>query len=450
MRKIFYFILLASFPAHSKVYINIGAPERVKKSLIALSPFLARDSLSQQVLGQKMEERLKKNLKFSGYFHLLSPKAFIENPATRAPVPYPKKLNGFRWKNWKLAGADFLLFAHYSVTQNQAGLEVFVYNINLQKTLLKKKYKGAVGQTNQIVDKLSNDIVKSLSGKKGIFETKILSVRSLGGSKKELFIMDWNGQNKKRLTYHRSIVLSPFWSNKGDKAVYSAFVYNKKFKKRAPALFLYDLKAGKIKLLSAKYDMILGFDFFPSGKNILVSTSSGKGLLDIFKFNLSSLKMTSLTQGRGGAIHVEARIHPRTKRIAFSSDQRGKTMIYTMDRKGKNLKQITFVGHYNSNPDWHPEKNKLVFSGLSKGRMDLFQVSSDGTSLKRLTSLKKRSGRWANCEAPSFSPDGRFIVFSSDVSGTYQLYVLNTEDLSIERITFDRYNYKSPRWSPYL
>ena len=106
--------------------------------------------------------------------------------------------------------------------------------------------------------------------------------------------------------------------------------------------------------------------------------------------------------------------------------------------------------NHNSNPDWHPIKKELVFSGLSKGRMDLFRISSHGTGLKRLTSLRKSNGKWANCESPSYSPDGSFLTFSSDVSGTYQLYIMNLDDLSIERITFDRYNYKSPKWSPYL
>ena len=455
MKKILSFIvcLFFCFSASSKIYVNIGAPEKIKKSLIALSPFTLLDQNPDQdklSIGKQMNGRLSKNLQFSSYFNVLSPKAFIEDPSTKSPFPYPKDPNGFRWQNWKLTGADFLFFASYSVVQNQLVVNISFHHINLQKSLFRKKYTGGISQASQIVDKLSNDIVRSLSGKKGIFETKILSVRSTSGTKKELFVMDWNGQNNKRRSYHRSIVLSPSWSNDGAQAAYSAFVYNKRLKKRVAALFLYTFKTNRLKILSARSGATLGSDFFPGGRQILATLGSGKGLLDIFKLNLSSLALTPVTRGPLGVINVEPSIHPRTRKIAFSSDRGGQTMIYVMSPGGKSIRPITSAGNHNASPDWHPEKNELVFSGLSKGRMDLFRISSNGTGLKRLTSLKKSNGRWANCESPSFSPDGRFIAFSSDVSGTYQIYVMNLDNLSIERVTFDRHNYKSPKWSPYL
>ena len=453
MKFLFYFVLLFSATSHARIYINIGAPEKIKKSIIALSDFrLKSDSPTEeeQSLGQKMSQRLNKNLKFSSYFNVLSSKAFIENPKLLEPTPYPKNSRGFRWQNWKLSGADFLFFADYSIKENSLSVEIYFYNVNSQKRIFKKTYKGQADQSLQIIDKISNDIIKNLSGRQGIFETKILAVRSMGVVRKELFVMNWNGENKRRITYHRSIVLSPSWSTKGTKAVYSAFVYNKKIKSRVAALFLYDFKTNKAKVLSARRGANLGSEFFPQDRELLATLGKGRGLLDIFKLNLRTLAVSPLTHGPRGIINVEPSIHSRTRRVAFSSDRNGKTMIYTISSSGKDLKQLTFAGHYNSNPDWHPYKNEIVFSGLSKGRMDLFQISAQGIGLKRLTSLRKTNGSWANCESPSFSPDGRFVVFSSDVSGTYQLYIMNLDDLSIERITFDRHNYKSPKWSPYL
>ncbi len=452
IKHIFIFLTLSSSLCFGKIYVNIGSP-KIKKSVIALSPFILRDVQPNRMklnLGKNINRHLNKNLNFSSYFKLLSPKAFIEHPSEVSSIPYPKDPNGFRWKNWKLNGTDFLFFGYYSIVKSQLILNVSLYNINLQNLVFRKKYSAEISNAKSVINTLSNDIVKSLSGTQGIFNTKIVSTRSTSGSKKELFVMNWDGSQQKRLSYHRSIVLSPSWSPNGNQIAYTAFVYNTKLKKRMTALFLLDLTTNKIKLLSNRNGANLGADFFPNGRELLITLGLGSGSMDIFKMNISSASIKALTRGPRGAINVEPSIHPKSKLIAFSSDKSGKTMIYTMTRYGTQIKRITFAGHYNSTPDWDPKGRRVVFSGQDKGRFDLFIVNSNGTGLKRLTSLKKFNGKWANCESPSFSPDGRFIVFSSDLSGTYQLYIMNVDDLSIERITFDRYNYKSPKWSPYL
>ena len=445
------FLLFIAFSAQSKVFINIESAH-VKKSTLALSPFVitSPSNSNEKKLASLMEDLLNKNLKFSSYFQILSSGAFIENPATLSPEPYPKSSQGFRWKNWKLIGTDFLLFNRLTFQNKELILEVSFYNINLEKKVFQKKYQASFKQVEKIIHRLSNDIVKALSGKKGIFETKILSVRNISKNQKELFTMDWNGKNLKRLTFHRSIVLSPLWAPDGKSVAYSTFVYNKKLKKRQNVIFLYDLKTQLIRLLSNRNGANLGAAFYPDGKSLLITLGVGKGIMDIFKFQVSKNQIEALTFGPSSAIHVEPSIHPRNKNIAFSSNQKGKVHIFTMNPRGKGQKQLTFAGHYNSSPSWAPFENKLAFSGKAGGRFDIFTIRGDGTNLKRITKLRRKNGTFANSESPSFSPDGRFVVFTSDLSGTYQLYVMNLDDRSIERITFDNYNYKAPKWSPYL
>ena len=444
--------LLLPFFSYGKIYVDIGSA-RVKHSVLALSSFVLRGTAannSEIQIGQEMYNQLSRNLTFSGYFKILSPQAFIEDPSKKSPIPYPKDPQGFRWKNWKLSGADFLLFAAYSIEGNILSLNISLYDVNLRKAYFRKNYSSPVAHKKILIDRFSNDIVKRLSGRNGIFLTKILSVRSTEGSKKELFVMDWNGKNKRRLTWHRSVVLSPLWSPKGDYIAYTAFVFNKRLKKRVAALFLFHLKTKIIQMLSGVQGANLGADFFPNGREMLVTLSRGLGFMNIFKFHIKRKKLTPLTNGPSRAINVEPTIHPKTKQIAFSSDRAGKTMLYIMNKKGGNIKQLTHVGNHNASPDWSPVKRKLVFSGQSQGRFDIFLIDESGANLRRLTTLRKKNGRWANFESPSFSPDGRFLVFTSDLTGSYQLYIMNLDDFSMERITFDSYNYKSPRWSPYL
>ena len=452
-----YFFLLFFFlspPAFSKIYINIGAPGQVKKSLIARAPFQWQgesplNSKMKAVKG-RMEQRLDSNLNFSSYFKLLDKEAFLEDLSKKEPHPSSLSPNGFDWDSWKSISADFLLIPQYYLNEKgQLVLEVYFYNVNSRKSVFVKRYTSSLEGAESLMDKLSNHIVKSLSGRDGIFKTKIVAVKSFPGKTKELVVMDWQGKKEKRLSYHESIVMSPVWLKKGDQVIYSAFVYNKRLKKPTTALFRYTFKTNRLELLSIKAEENFGSDVFPNGKKLLVSTNLGDGLMDIFEFNLKKKTFKALTEGLRGVISVEPSIHEKTGEIAFSSDRGGKTMIYVMDRNGKNIRQVSFAGHHNSKPDWHPFKKEIVFSGLSKGKMDLFLISSEGKNLKRLTSLKKR-GRRANSESPSFSPDGRYVVFSSDLNGKHDLFIMNLGDLSVYKITSGSANYTSPKWSPYL
>lgn len=50
--------------------------------------------------------------------------------------------------------------------------------------------------------------------------------------------------------------------------------------------------------------------------------------------------------------------------------------------------------------------------------------------------------------SPCYSPDGKQIVFASDLGGTLQLYVMNSDGSNVNRITFDAGRHHQPAWSP--
>ena len=373
------FLLYPVF-SYGKIYVDIGSA-KAKKSTLAISPFVIRKgTVSKDYihLSKRLYNQFSSNLKFSGYFEIISPKAFIEDPTQKKPVPHSEDSQGFRWENWKLIGADLLLFAELFFTEDTLNFSISLYDIHLQKSYFIRTYSSLLNQGENLIDKISNDIVRRLSGRDGIFLTKILSIRSTEGSKKELFIMDWNGQNKKRLTWHRSLVVSPIWSPKGDHIAYTAFVFNKKLKKRTATLFLMNRKTKVTQILFNKRGANLGADFFSNGTEMLITLTKGLGFMNIFKLHLKTKTLTSLTQGPWKTINVEPSIHPKTERVAFSSDRSGKTMIYTMNKKGENIKQLTYAGHHNASPDWSPVKRELVFAGQAQGRFDIFLINETG------------------------------------------------------------------------
>jgi hypothetical protein len=81
------------------------------------------------------------------------------------------------------------------------------------------------------------------------------------------------------------------------------------------------------------------------------------------------------------------------------------------------------------NPAWSPDGRTLVFESNLEGKYTLFVINADGSGLRRLTSDSSENTQ------PNWSPDGRRIVFSSNRSGTTELYTMNADGTGVTRLT---------------
>ena len=101
-----------------------------------------------------------------------------------------------------------------------------------------------------------------------------------------------------------------------------------------------------------------------------------------------------------------------------------------------------------SSPSWSPDGKKIVFSSVDKsGSSDLYIWDTEGEQLTRITN------DLYDDKDPAWSPDGNCIAFSSDrtpfgATGKYNLFMLNVADNSIQYLTYGNEVYSSPGWSP--
>ncbi|MEZ4698734.1 MAG: BamA/TamA family outer membrane protein [Rhodothermales bacterium] len=140
----------------------------------------------------------------------------------------------------------------------------------------------------------------------------------------------------------------------------------------------------------------------------------------------------------------------RDGKLAFVTKSGGSNSLHVYDLEAdKLLHSYQFedlIAVYS--PTWDPTGEQLAFSSINKsGFNDLYRFDTRTRSLEKLTndSYDERD--------PSWSPDGRFIAFSSDRTstgdeGAYNLFTYDLTDGSIRYVTFGNQSDFSPQWTP--
>jgi len=434
----------------SQIQIDIKNA-KAKKSLVAFAPlqFIGNPATAKnyQSVGSELFRVIFNDLSVSSYFQFISQNAFLEDTTKTGIRPFPTDANGFKFDTWKQIGTDFLVRGNFTISGDDISLEIYVYNVTKTDLVLGKKYKGPTKALRRIAHTFSNDFMEALTGSKGMYLSRLVVASDRGGGKfKEIYVMDWDGENVEKITNHRSVTLSPTWSPDGNKVAYTAFVQRAKTKTRNADMFIYELSTGKRWLASYRQGINSGAAFSPDGKSLFLTISQG-GTPDIYKMGIDGDLIGKITNGPRGAMNVEPSISADGKKIAFSSDRSGQPMIYIMNIDGTGAKRITFAGKYNATPAWSPDGKRLAFSGWADDHFDIFTMNADGTGMVRITSSRKPNGKWAQNEDPVYSVDGRHLVYTSNRTGVNQIYISNLDGSEERRITSDSHSYFKPKWS---
>ena len=137
-------------------------------------------------------------------------------------------------------------------------------------------------------------------------------------------------------------------------------------------------------------------------------------------------------------------------RIAFQSDRDRNYEIYVMDDDGGNPRNLTNHPDRDLAPAWSPDGTHIVFMSdrdghIPKGRVwstfEIYVMDDDGGNPQNLTNDPNSDG------SPSWFPDSKHIVFSSNREGNFEIYVMDDDGGNLQRLTENRDNDVSPSWS---
>ncbi len=309
--------------------------------------------------------------------------------------------------------------------------------------------KASTNSPRKAAHIIASSYIKSLTGIAGPFNTKIVATTDRAAAPaREIFIFDWDFANPEQITKHKNLSRTPNWSWDGNLIAYTALVQTAKDSFINPALLIYDVRTKKTKSLANRPGNNSGASFSKDNESIFM-TSSSEGSADIYKIATDDGKiLAKLTKGPMSAMNIEPMVSPDGTQIAFSSDRVGATALYIMNIDGTGVRRLTHFKEFANAPSWSPDGTKLAFAAQDSGNFDIFTVNVDGSGLKRITAHnRKPNGKKANNEYPTFSSDGRLIMYTSDRTGKNQIYVSTVDGNNEYPITQDEHNYYSPKWS---
>jgi len=381
------------------VYIGITSVGDKHLPAIGLPPFRA-DAQSQEV-ADLVRDTLRADLLFARYFDINE-----DGPAFDA-----KKLSQ-TMTAWAKAKASYLLAGEVSYDEPYYTVKIYVYDLATRTPVFPKAFKGPKSSVRRLAHIAADQITAALTGKRGIADTKI-AFSNNATKHKEIYMVDYDGENLQKLTNDRSIALLPRWSKDGR-------IYYTTYKYRNPDIFAIDLKAGKIAPVIIRGGLSLIGGVSPDGK-ALVFTSSGGANPSIYIYNLETHTKQRITNK--ASVDGSPSYSPDGKYITFVSNRAGNPQIYVMELATGQTRALTKNFNWSDSPQWSPTGEWIVFSGREAAYhpMDIFLVDLTGTQLRRLTTDAGSN------EDPTWSPDGRFIAFTTTRNGQRQLYLMDMD-----------------------
>src|SRR5579883_101602 len=289
------------------------------------------------------------------------PSDFREPPAaqptrtrSRDRLEAPPSGGGLWMTDWSgpPVSANYLAFGYTAVQNDVLVLSGWLYDLSrgtpANAQVLGKRYLASVDEAGarKVAHEFAADILMLLGGK-SLYGTTIVFVSNRTGNK-EIWMMDPDGSNQRRITHFNSLSIEPAISPDGSKIAFTSYA------KGNPAIFIFSVDPlRQLPFYNQRASVNETPEFTPDGKQILYS-SSASGWTQIYIANLDGSGLHRLSSS--AAIEVEPKVNPKTgTEIAFVSGRSGPQQIYRMNIDGGDVERLTNGEGEASNPSWNPD-----------------------------------------------------------------------------------------------
>ena len=438
------FILFLIIPIKSFALIEVDITRGNLSPLpIAVSPLsLDRETnnnlkkfLEKEDIGIEISSVVENNLKKSGLFNPLSKDSFLQKPNIAHLKP--------RFEDWALIKAQALITGKVTFSDEKLRVEFRLWDVLAAKEMMALAFTTVPSNWRRVGHIITDKIYERLTGEKGYFDTRIIYVSEEGPKTKrikKLAIMDQDGFNTKYLTLGNELVLTPRFNPTNQMVTYLSYFRN------LPRVYLLDIETGIQEVVGDFPGMTFAPRFSPDGKKIIMSFAKD-GNSDIYTMDLENRIVERITNHP--SIDTSPSYSPDGKYICFNSDRSGYQQIYIMKSDGSNVKRISFGKGLYGTPVWSPRGDLIAFTKLHKGKFYIGVMRTNGKGERLLTENFYQ-------EAPSWSPNGRVLIFyretKTDDKGegfTAKLWSIDLTGYN-ERLVSTETDASDPSWSSLL
>jgi len=200
-----------------------------------------------------------------------------------------------------------------------------------------------------------------------------------------------------------------------------------------------DVESGNRKIIYRSPDSIQAPNWTPDGQ-ALIYNSAGR----LYRFDLARKIPVLIDTGFATNNNNDHVLSFGGRMIGIShhsKEDQNKSIIYTLPVQGGMPKRITSKGPSYLH-GWSPDGRFLIYTGERNGEFDIYKISAEGGEETRLTTAKGLD------DGPEYSPDGKSIYFNSARGGTMQIWRMKPDGSDQQQITSDEYNNWFPHISP--
>ena len=356
---------------------------------------------------------------------------FIVNTAGISNLPTePSQVN---YLDWSSRSTEALVIGGIKpLPDGRFEVNFRLFDVGKQNQLATTSYTVSASQLRATAHKISDEIYEKLIGEKGVFSTQIAYVLKRG-PRFELQVADADGFNPQSVLSSLEPIRSPKWSPDGKKLAYVSF------ESRKSTVIVQDLSTGQRKTISNFRGDNYAPNWSPDGSKLVVALSKD-AVSQIYVIPVSGGEATRVTQSNG--IDTNATFNGDGSQIIFVSDRSGGPQLYSVPTSGGAVKRLTFDGNYNVNPRMSPDGKLVAFVNRDASRLRIATLELANGQVNILTDGPLD-------DSPSFSPNGRTILYESKAGGRGTLGAVSADGRVKQKLSSQAGDVREPAWGPF-